>query len=175
MGQPKHILVVDDDGDVRDVLVEILQNDNYRVSSVANGALMRDFLETDDAVDCVVLDALMPGETSISLALHLKEVSIPLVMISGSHDAMEYADLVTGPYQPDQLTDRKTVLGGRLPSCKPMASSFVAAWADRRSVLQTSTTGCRRAASSPIRSGKSVSGTLTAPGRWPGGAVNSSA
>jgi two-component system OmpR family response regulator len=92
MGQPKHILVVDDDGDVRDVLVEILQNDNYRVSSVANGALMRDFLETDDAVDCVVLDALMPGETSISLALHLKEVSIPLVMISGSHDAMEYAE-----------------------------------------------------------------------------------
>ena len=43
MGQPKHILVVDDDGDVRDVLVEIPQNDNYRVSSVANGALMRDF------------------------------------------------------------------------------------------------------------------------------------
>jgi CheY-like chemotaxis protein len=38
MGQPKHILVVDDDGDVRDVLVEILQNDNYSVSSVANGA-----------------------------------------------------------------------------------------------------------------------------------------
>jgi PleD family two-component response regulator len=37
------ILVVDDDGDVRDVLVEIPQNDNYRVSSVANGALMRDF------------------------------------------------------------------------------------------------------------------------------------
>jgi hypothetical protein len=60
-------------------------------------------------------------------------------------------------------------------SCKPMASSFVAAWADRRSVLQTSTTGCRRAASSPIRPGRSVSGTLTAPGRWPGGAINSSA
>jgi two-component system, OmpR family, response regulator len=61
MGQPKHILVVDDDRDVRDVLVEILQNDNYRVSSVANGAWMRDFLETDDAVDCVVIDTLMPG------------------------------------------------------------------------------------------------------------------
>jgi two-component system OmpR family response regulator len=64
MGQPKHILVVDDEGDVRDVLVEILQKDNYRVSSVANGALMRDFLGTDDAVDCVVLDSLMPGESS---------------------------------------------------------------------------------------------------------------
>jgi DNA-binding NtrC family response regulator len=108
MGQPKHILVVDDDGDVRDVLVEILQNDYYRVSSVANSALMRDFLETDDAVDCVVLDALMPGESSISLALHLKEVGIPLVMISGSHDAMEYAEknglqLLRKPFHTQEL------------------------------------------------------------------------
>lgn len=108
MGQPKHILVVDDDGDVRDVLVEILQNDNYRVSSVANGALMRDFLETDDAVDCVVLDALMPGESSISLAHHLKEVGTPLVMISGSHDAMEYAEknglqLLRKPFHTQEL------------------------------------------------------------------------
>ena len=108
MGQPKHILVVDDDGDVRDVLVEILQNDNYSVSSVANGALMRDFLETDDAVDCVVLDALMPGESSISLAHHLKEVGTPLVMISGSHDAMEYAEknglqLLRKPFHTQEL------------------------------------------------------------------------
>jgi hypothetical protein len=59
-------------------------------------------------------------------------------------------------------------------SRKPAASSSVAARADRRSVLQTSTTGSRRAASSPARPDRSASGTLTAPGRWPGGAVNSS-
>ena len=59
-------------------------------------------------------------------------------------------------------------------SRKPAASSSVAARADRLSVLQTTTTGCRRAASSPARPDRSASGTLTAPGRWPGGAVNSS-
>ena len=69
-GQAKHILVVDDNGDVRDVIVDTLQEHNYRVSAATDGSVMRDFLETGDTVDCVILDALMPGEASASLALH---------------------------------------------------------------------------------------------------------
>jgi two-component system OmpR family response regulator len=91
MGQSKHILVVDDNGDVRDVIVASLQIHNYRASSAPSGSVMRDFLETGDTVDCVILDALMPGEASASLALHLKERGISVVMISGSPDAMKYA------------------------------------------------------------------------------------
>ena len=45
---------------------------------------------------------------------------------------------------------------------------------ERRSVLHTTTIGCRCAASSGVRAATSASGTLSAPGRWPGGAVNSS-
>lgn len=110
MGQLKHILVVDDDGDVRDIIVEILRDHNHRVSSAESGALMRDFLETADPVDCVVLDALMPGETSISLALYLKKAGIPVVMISGSHDAMTYAEennlqLLRKPFHSQELYD----------------------------------------------------------------------
>ena len=91
MGQSKHILVVDDNGDVRDVIVASLQAHNYRVSSAPGGSVMRDSLEAGDTVDCVVLDALMPGEASASWALHLKGRGIPVVMISGSPEAMEYA------------------------------------------------------------------------------------
>ena len=91
MGHPKHILVVDDNADVRDVIVDTLQEHSYRVSAASSGSMMRDFLETDDTVDCVILDALMPGEPSASLALHLKEHGIPVVMISGSLDAMKDA------------------------------------------------------------------------------------
>jgi two-component system, OmpR family, response regulator len=90
-GQSKHILIVDDNATVRDVIVDILQEYNFRVSAVSSGSMMRDFLKTGDTVDCVILDALMPGEASASLALHLKEHGIPLVMISGSLDAMKYA------------------------------------------------------------------------------------
>jgi two-component system OmpR family response regulator len=108
--QPKHILVVDDDGDVRDVIVAILEDYNFRVSDVANGSLMRDFLQTADPVDCVVLDALMPGEANISLALHRKEVGLPVVMISGSHDAMKRAEeynlqLLRKPFHARELYD----------------------------------------------------------------------
>jgi two-component system OmpR family response regulator len=92
LGQSKHILVVDDDDDVRGVIVAILEDYTFCVSNVADGASMREFLRTAEPVDCVVLDAIMPGEANISLVLHLKEVGLPVVMISGSHDAMERAE-----------------------------------------------------------------------------------
>ena len=110
MSQAKHILVVDDDGDVRDVIVDVLQHYHYRVSSVSGGASMRDFLTTRDSVDCVILDALMPGEANISLLLHLKDVGIPVVVISGSPDAMERAEeynlqLLRKPFHTQELYD----------------------------------------------------------------------
>jgi DNA-binding NtrC family response regulator len=108
MSHAKHILVVDDDGDVRDVIVAILEEHNFRVSSAADGSSMRDFLQTADPVDCVVLDALMPGEASISLLLLLKEAGLPVVVISGSHDAMERAEeynlqLLRKPFHAQEL------------------------------------------------------------------------
>ena len=71
---------------------------------------MRDFLQTADPVDCVVLDALMPGEASISLVLHLKKVGLPVVVISGSPDAMEHAaennlQLLRQPFHAQELYD----------------------------------------------------------------------
>jgi two-component system OmpR family response regulator len=110
MGQPKHILVVDDDGDVRDVIVALLEENNLRVRSAASGSLMRDFLQTADPVDCVVLDALMPGEAGISLVLYLKEVGLPVVVISGSPEAMERAveddlQLLRKPFRAKELYD----------------------------------------------------------------------
>jgi CheY-like chemotaxis protein len=48
MGQSKHIVVVDDNRDVRDVIVDTLQEHNHRVSAATGGSVMRDFLETGD-------------------------------------------------------------------------------------------------------------------------------
>jgi two-component system OmpR family response regulator len=110
MGQAKHILVVDDDGDVRNVIADVLRHYHYRVSSVSGGASMRDFVTAGDPVDCVILDALMPGEANISLVLHLKDVGIPVVVISGSPDAMERAEeynlqLLRKPFHTQELYD----------------------------------------------------------------------
>jgi two-component system, OmpR family, response regulator len=117
--QSKHILVVDDNGDVRDVIVAGLQTYNLRVSSAPNCSVARDFLETGDTVDCVILDVLMPGEASASLALHLKERRIPVVMISGSPEAIKYAadnglQLLRKPFHLQELYSAvNTALAGR--------------------------------------------------------------
>src|ERR1051325_6361279 len=89
---PKHILVVDDDDAVREVIVAILNEFKYRASSASNGAQMRDFLATGDPVDCVVLDALMPGEQNSSLALHLRSLGLRVVVVSGSPEAITFAE-----------------------------------------------------------------------------------
>jgi FixJ family two-component response regulator len=71
---------------------------------------MRKVMESGDAVDCVVLDAVMPGETSNSLVLHLKNGKIPVVMISGNPNAIEFAEdnsfqLLCKPFRSQELCD----------------------------------------------------------------------
>jgi two-component system OmpR family response regulator len=104
-----HILVVDDDGDVRPLLVEMLRESGYAVTPADSGAAMREILTREAlAVDAVVLDCLMPGEPSAQLALHAKSLRLPVVMISGSLEAMQFADdnglqLLTKPFRARDL------------------------------------------------------------------------
>ena len=110
MDTPIHILVVDDDGDVREVLEAMLETSACHVSAVDGGKAMREFLATGERIDLVVLDGDMYGEKSASLADHLKGLSIPLVMISGSPTIMEFAQenglqLLSKPFKSDELDE----------------------------------------------------------------------
>ena len=113
MARIKHILVVDDDGDVRAVIVDILRDRDYRVSSAVDGITMRRFLDGDDPVDAIVLDAAMPGEARATLALHAKNRGLPLVVTSGSPEDMQFAldnglQLLEKPFKAQQLIDALT-------------------------------------------------------------------
>jgi two-component system OmpR family response regulator len=88
----RHVLVVDDNGDVRDVMMGMLQESGFVATAATGGVAMRDILTADASpIDVIVLDALMPGEPSATLALHAKALRIPLVMISGSPETMKFA------------------------------------------------------------------------------------
>jgi DNA-binding response OmpR family regulator len=105
-----HILVVDDDVDVLPVLVEILQASGHVVSAADSGLAMREVLAGKRAVDAIVLDWTMPGEPSAELALHAKALKLPIVMISGSEEAMQFADehslqLLAKPFRMAELLD----------------------------------------------------------------------
>src|SRR3984885_10425458 len=93
MTQPKHVLAVDDSGVVRQVIAAMLRKDGYRVTTAKDGASMRDRLQQGDPVDAIILDVMMPGESSDSLARYARALGIPVVMISGSLKTITFAEI----------------------------------------------------------------------------------
>ena len=103
-----HILVVENDEGVREALIEMLHAAGFVTTQADGGSAMRDFLAGKGrAVDAIVLDCKMPGEPSAQLALHAKQLRLPVVMISGSPEAMKFAE--ENPFQllhkPFRITD----------------------------------------------------------------------
>jgi two-component system OmpR family response regulator len=88
-----HILVVEDDEEVLSVLVAMLREAGFSVTPANSGVAMRQTLATKDhGVDAIVLDCLLPDESSAQLAFHAKSLHLPVVMISGNAEAMKLAD-----------------------------------------------------------------------------------
>ena len=88
-----HVLAVDDDAQIRSLLVEYLSGNEMRVTAVASGRELDDAMARD-TVDIVVLDVRLHGEDGMQIARRLRERSaIPILMLTGRH---EEADRVMG-------------------------------------------------------------------------------
>ena len=86
---PAHVVVVDDERDIRDTVEEYLTLHGYRVSSADGGAALRR-LVADEAVDLVVLDINMPGEDGLSLARFLREQGrVGIIMLTAAGETVE--------------------------------------------------------------------------------------
>lgn len=82
MENAPHILIVDDDIEIRTLLSDFLTQHGYRVSVAANGAAMIQMLEATH-VDLVVLDIMMPGEDGLSLCRRLRaNGTLPIIMLT---------------------------------------------------------------------------------------------
>jgi CheY-like chemotaxis protein len=108
--QTKHILAVDDNRGVREVVVLMLEEYGYRVTAANDGISMREMLRQYPGIDAIVLDALMPGERSAALALHARALGIPVVMISGSLEEIKFArekglQMLKKPFRCQELVD----------------------------------------------------------------------
>ncbi len=76
------ILVVDDDGDIRALLSDFLEQHGFAVTAVADGAAM-DRAMAADAFDIAVLDVMMPGEDGLSILRRLAaRGGLPVIMLS---------------------------------------------------------------------------------------------
>ncbi|HEX5339913.1 MAG TPA: response regulator [Gammaproteobacteria bacterium] len=114
MTTPDHILVVDDDTEIRALLQEYLSRQGYRVTAVAGGRGMEQAME-DTHFDLVVLDLMLPGEDGISLCRKLRASStLPVIMLTArGEESDRIAGLETGaddylpkPFNPRELLAR---------------------------------------------------------------------
>ena len=77
-----HILIVDDDNQIGELLSQFLGTQGFRVTAVPDGAGMRVALAKEPA-DLVVLDLMLPGEDGLSLLRHLRATtSVPVIMLT---------------------------------------------------------------------------------------------
>src|SRR5438874_13390937 len=84
MSDTAHILVVDDQHEICDVVQEYLTGEGYRVSVAHDGGGMRRAL-SQSTVDLVVLDLMLPGEDGLTLARSLRgdSSSIGIIILTG--------------------------------------------------------------------------------------------
>ncbi|MCF8506331.1 MAG: response regulator [Caulobacter sp.] len=116
MSQPdRHLLVVDDDDRIRDLLREFLARAGFRVTTAADAAAAWRLIETLD-FDLMVLDVMMPGEDGLSLARRLRARTdqpgrTPVLMLTArGESAARIEGLTAGvddylakPFEPQEL------------------------------------------------------------------------
>jgi two-component system OmpR family response regulator len=119
MNTPDHILVVDDDTEIRTLLHEYLQKQGYRVTAAADGKGLRAAVAVSRP-DLIILDLMLPGEDGLTLCRDLRAKSeIPIIMLTARGDETDRIvglelgadDYVAKPFSPRELLARiKSVL-----------------------------------------------------------------
>jgi two-component system phosphate regulon response regulator OmpR len=106
-----HILIVDDDQRIRDLLARYLFERGYRVSTATDVSSARAAMR-GLTFDLVILDVMMPGESGLALARELKAFSnIPICMLTAKAETEERIegleagvdDYVAKPFEPREL------------------------------------------------------------------------
>ena len=118
-GPTYHVLVVDDDRELRALVSKYLNEHGFRVTQAANGREMMNAIEVG-RFDLVVLDLMMPGENGLVLCQKLREQNgPPVIMLTAMGSEVDRVieleigadDYVVKPFSPRELVARiKAVL-----------------------------------------------------------------
>jgi two-component system OmpR family response regulator len=110
MAAQEHLLIVDDDAEIRNLLREYFQENGYRVTVAADGKGLWAALNTAQP-DLIVLDLMLPGEDGISLCRALRARSdVPIIMLTargGDADRIVGLELGADDYVPKPFNPRE--------------------------------------------------------------------
>ena len=117
-GAAAHVLAVDDDPLIRQMIVDYLGDYDLRATAVATGAEMAEVLSREP-VDLLLLDLRLPGEDGLQIARRLREESdLGIIVVTGRREeadrvmALELGadDYLTKPFSPRELLARVRAL-----------------------------------------------------------------
>jgi two-component system, OmpR family, response regulator len=131
----KHILIVEDDDDVRGALQKSLSSDGFRVTTVGEGKQVSKVLETE-RIDLIVMDICLPDTDGLRLTTEVREnYNVGIIIISERSDFVDRVvglemgadDYITKPFEPREIVARiRSVLRRmRLVSFRPSAALVV--------------------------------------------------
>ena len=112
--QSAHIVVVDDDDDIRSSLAKYLRRHGFRVSVAANGDELNQVLSTANA-DLLVLDIMLPGDDGLTICRRVLETrQLPIIFLTALAEDIDRIlglelgadDYVTKPFNPRELLAR---------------------------------------------------------------------
>jgi two-component system OmpR family response regulator len=112
--QAPHILVVEDDREIRTLVSRFLQSNDLRVTTVGDGREM-DRLLRDNRIDLIVLDVMLPGEDGLEICRRVRSSSsLPVIMLTAKGEDIDRIvgleigadDYMTKPFNPRELLAR---------------------------------------------------------------------
>lgn len=127
-----HVLALDDDPAVREVIADYLSRNDLRVTTVESGKALVEVLD-GEAVDALILDLRLPGEDGMQIARKLREEStIPILMLTGRSDEADRVmglelgadDYLTKPFSPRELLARIRALLRRAQASATVADAI---------------------------------------------------
>jgi two-component system phosphate regulon response regulator OmpR len=122
-----HLLVVDDDRRIRDLLSRFLSTEGYRISTADSAAMARAKLASL-SFDLLILDVMMPGETGFEFARDIRQTSaVPILMLTARDQAesritgleLGADDYVSKPFEPRELSLRVASILRRVKPTAP--------------------------------------------------------
>jgi len=126
----KHLLIVDDDDRIRDLLKQFLGRQGYQITAASDAAAARKLFQTF-SFDLTILDVMMPGEDGLSLLSALREDGneTPVLLLTArgnSEDRIEGLrlgadDYLPKPFEPEELSLRIAAILRRTHVAEPPA------------------------------------------------------
>jgi two-component system, OmpR family, response regulator len=115
MTSKPRILVIEDDPEIRSLLLTYLQKNDFRVDVGDGGAALDRYRQHSVDPDCIVLDVMLPGEDGLSICRRLRAVSqVPVIMLTARGEDIDRIigleigadDYMAKPFNPRELVAR---------------------------------------------------------------------